>query len=117
MLLTIALSVQLLAPAIAFSPKDAEAKSTVASPNCTRDVTIVAPAVPPQGLHKGKALIDVSVSAAGTVTGTRVAQSSGSPDFDRAATKAAKASTYAPAMKSCKPVAGLYRFILSSEGE
>lgn len=117
MLVSVALSLQLLAPAIAFSPQVSTGQVAAASSNCSRPAMITVPAIPrPPRTHlqKVKAMIDVSVSASGTVTGTKVAQSSGDAGFDRAATKAAQESAYAPAMRNCRPVAGTYRFMLSS---
>ncbi len=118
MLIGIAISLQFLAPAIAFAPGVSTANVTAAASNCWRGVTIASPAIPhpPRTHGKVTTMIDVSVSASGTVTGTKVAKSSGDVEFDRAATKVAKDSAYAPAMRNCRPVAGTFRFMLSSSG-
>lgn len=118
MLVSIAISLQLLAPAIAFAPGVSTANVAASSSNCSRGVTITSPAIPrpPRTHGKVKTIIDVSVSASGMVSGTKVAQSSGDVEFDRAAAKVAQESAYAPAMRNCRPVAGTYRFMLSSSG-
>jgi TonB family protein len=112
MLICIVLSLELLAPAIAFAPVVPAPIVAAASSTCSRPAMITAPAIPPPHLRSGKAVVDVSVSASGTVTGTKVTQSSGDMQFDRAAMKVAQQSAYSPAMRNCRPVAGMYRFIL-----
>lgn len=114
MIATLAISLQLLAPAIAFSPQSGHAQSIAAASNCSREVSVTTPAQPPSGLPQGQAIVNVSVSASGTVTGAKIAKSSGNAAFDAAAVRVAKQSTYAPAIRNCKPVAGTYRFMLST---
>jgi TonB family protein len=116
MLISIALSLQLLAPAIAFSPQATIVQPAAASSSCTRDAMVSYPA-PPQGpLPAGKVSVDVAVSPTGAVTSAKVAHSSGNAALDRAAVKLAKESGYEPAMRNCKPVAGTYLFMFNSSG-
>ncbi len=115
-LVSIALSLQLLVPAVAFAPKPAMVQTAATVSNCSRSATITIPAQPSGPLPSGTARVEVFVSAAGSVTGARVAYSSGSVVLDRAAVKLARESAYAPALRNCKPVAGAYQFILSSGG-
>jgi TonB family protein len=67
-------------------------------------------------LPAGSVTVKVSVSPTGNVTAATVATSSGIAILDRAAVKAAKESGYEPAMRNCKPVAGMYLFKLSTAG-
>jgi TonB family protein len=114
-LLSIALSVQLLAPAIAFAPQPTIVQ-TASSSNCTRSALVAAPAQPPGPLPAGRVTVDVSISPSGAVTGAKIGKSSGNTTLDRAALKMAHESAYEPAMRNCKPVAGKYLFIFTSSG-
>jgi TonB family protein len=116
MLIGLALSLQLLAPAIAFSPQATVVQPAVASSSCTRGAMITYPARPQGQLPAGSVTVKVSVSPTGNVTAATVATSSGIAILDRAAVKAAKESGYEPAMRNCKPVAGMYLFKLSTAG-
>lgn len=115
MLATLALTLQLLAPAIAFAPQTQSTPSRVASEHCTQDVRFVAGPKPPGSLQSGRmALVDVQVSPLGTVLGAKVAKSSGNAGFDRAVIMLAKKNIYAPAVRNCKPVDGTFRFMLET---
>jgi TonB family protein len=116
MLVSIALALQLLAPAIAFSAQPQLAKNTPLSSNCRRDVMVTFPAQPPGPLPSGRASVEVSVAATGVVTSAKIARSSGNAILDRAAVKMAKESAYEPAMRNCKPTAGTYHFMFTSTG-
>jgi TonB family protein len=116
MLITIALSLQMLAPAIAFSPQMHISQVAAAPSKCTQSVMVTFPASTPDSLPAGSATIKVSVSPTGAVTAATISQSSGNATFDRAAITAAKESGYTPAMRNCKPVAGFYLFKLSNPG-
>ncbi len=116
-LISIALSVQLLAPAIAFSPRAVVAQTAPPSSNCSRSVMVAVPARPSGSLPAGQVSVEVTVSAKGAVTGAKIAKSSGNAALDRAGLKIAEDSAYEPAMRDCKPVAGKYLFMFSSAGE
>jgi TonB family protein len=116
MLVSIALSLQVLAPAVAFSPQPKIMKAAAASSSCTRDVEVTYPAPPPGNAPAGRASVMVSVSAAGAVTATKIRQSSGNAAFDRIAVKLAKESGYQPALRNCKPVGGTFLYMFSSTG-
>jgi protein TonB len=58
----------------------------------------------------GTTLVQVDLDSAGSIVGTSVAKSSGTPLLDRAALVAARASTFRPEMKNCAPVGGSYIF-------
>ena len=117
MLISIALLVQLLAPAIAFSPQANIVQTAASSSSCSRPVMVTIPARPPGPLPAGKVTLDVAVSPKGAVTSAKIAKSSGNTALDRAAVKMAEESAYEPAMRDCKPVAGMYLFMFSSAGE
>lgn len=130
LLATIALAFQTLVPVVAFATPTApvapvapiSAKTATsrigpvaAAATCTRPAWVLRPAVPvyppsTRGAAARSAIIAVRLSASGSVVGTKVAKSSGRGDLDAAATTAARASTYSPAVARCKPVAGTYGF-------
>jgi TonB family protein len=115
-LISVALSLQLLTPAIAFSPQATIVQTAASSSNCFRSVMVTIPAQPPGQLPAGKVTVDVSVSPKGDVIGAKVNTSSGNTALDRAAVKLARESEYSPAMRNCKPVAGTYLFMFRSTG-
>jgi TonB family protein len=115
-LLSVALTLQLLAPAVAFSPQQSIVKTTAAASKCSREVSVVFPARPSEPLPAGTTFVNVLVSPSGAVTRATIATSSGNTVLDRAAVKLAKESSYEPAMRNCKPVAGIYHFMFSSAG-
>jgi TonB family protein len=82
--------------------------------NCDHGATVVSPAAPayPKDAPKVKTdvTVRVGVAASGSVTYVTVVKSSGVPAIDTATAQAARASTYKPAMSSCKAVAGYYLF-------
>ncbi len=116
-LMSIALSMQLLAPAIAFAPQATIVQTAASSSNCSRSAMVTISPQPPGPLPAGKVTVDVAVSSKGTVTSAKIAKSSGNAALDRAAMKMAEESAYEPAMRDCKPVAGMYLFMFSSAGE
>lgn len=56
----------------------------------------------------GTSVIRVDLADDGSVVGSYLSVSSGSPLLDQAAIKAAKTMVYAPETQACKPVAGSY---------
>ena len=58
----------------------------------------------------GTSGVQVTLDAQGDVTGTSIAQSSGSTALDAVAMEMAHEATYAPAYAHCKPVAASYLF-------
>jgi protein TonB len=58
----------------------------------------------------GTVQVKVSLSATGSVVGTSVYKSSGNGALDRSALAAARASSYAPEVEDCAPIAGQYIF-------
>jgi len=66
----------------------------------------------PEGVEglPATAQVQVTLDAAGHVTGLQIYQSAGDPRLDRAAVIAARASTYAPALVDCAPAGGTYLF-------
>jgi TonB family protein len=56
------------------------------------------------------ALVRVTIGTNGTVLAASIYTSTGSADLDRAALRAARASTYAPKLVNCRPVTGTYIF-------
>jgi TonB family protein len=116
MFVTIAILLQALAPAVAFSAPVPATGTTVATAACTASASVVDPAEPkvPSGTPKvakpSTAQIAVKISPSGSVLGATVYKSSGRSDLDRATLEAAVASTYAPAKRDCVAVAGSYLF-------
>ncbi len=113
-LLTIALTLNSFAPAIAFASQASNASAIVASTACpssgVRYVRGPAPALPdrlPNGL---KTLVRVQVSPSGAPMSAALYKTSGDPGFDKAVVTAAKKGAYAPEMRNCRPVAGSYLF-------
>lgn len=115
-LISVALSLQLLAPAIAFSAQPHVSARVAVTSDCTQPPSMSYPVPPPAPLPAGVATVSVSVSATGAVTAARIVRSSGNAILDRAALKTAKESGYEPAMQKCKPAAGVYLYKLTSTG-
>jgi TonB family protein len=105
---------QSLAPAIAFSPQKPAAPKTAAAAGCSRDASVVYAAPPEGSLPSGHVSMDVTISPSGKVAGVRVMHSSGNSRLDTGAIAAVKNSTFAPAMRNCKPVEGHYLFSFTS---
>lgn len=106
--LAAALALQLSSPMLV-------ASATCGTPN--EDVRVLVPAQPKLSDAQMKAVhgtetatVNVQVDAGGKVQSASIAHSSGSPVVDQAAVNAAKASSYAPATRNCKSVAGAYLF-------
>ena len=117
MLLTLILTFEMFAPAVAISPAPANTVPVVlaASQSCTEDARFLGGPPPSPGLeHNKSAAVDVLVSADGKVVNAKLAQSSGSAAFDRAVLRLAEENTYAPAVRKCKAVSGIYRFRLQT---
>lgn len=90
-------------PAPACSDPNVEAKTLVAvSPEQSTTDSYVSGNV--------TAMIKVDLDDTGRVTAVSVYQSTGSMELDRAALAAARASSYAPETRDCRPVAGSYLF-------
>jgi TonB family protein len=84
---------------------------------CDHAARVLTPAPPEfpdaaRGKMAGVAVVDVlvKIAADGEVASTKVIKSSGNADIDAATVTAARASTYAPAMKNCKASGGSYVF-------
>jgi TonB family protein len=58
----------------------------------------------------GTTVVKVELDLKGTVTGTSVAQTSGSQTLDLIAVQMARDAEYSPALHDCKPVATAYEF-------
>ncbi|HKU66206.1 MAG TPA: M56 family metallopeptidase [Candidatus Baltobacteraceae bacterium] len=107
---------QSFAPAIAFSSPAPAAHKAATAAVCWRDPYVVY-AAPPQGsLPSGRVSIDATISPAGKVVGARIAHSSGNARLDSGAIAAVKNSSFAPAIRNCKPVQGNYLFLLTTNG-
>ena len=106
---SIAFAIQAAAPVI----------MTTAAPmnRCNHPVAVTQPAAPKGPLPPGRtAFADVQVAASGTVNSVKIATSSGNATFDRVTMDLARRSTYSPEVKNCKPIAAVYKFMLSSRG-
>ncbi len=101
------------APATA-PPPTPTPKPACADPHVEAAVVKISQPVYPEVAREagdvGSVDVQVSLSAAGTITGTSVYKSSGNAALDMAGVHAAEESTYAPEMLDCKPVAGTYLF-------
>ena len=106
-------------PAVATTSGSAGAPSasTVTDPCVDREVSIasgVAPDYPEPArkLNLGSlvVIVHLTVAANGTEKSASIVRSSGNRDVDFATLVAARKSTYAPAMRDCKPVTGVYNF-------
>jgi len=96
-----------IVPTIAANPcaqPDAPAAVTATPPPPEIPVSVRADAT------TGIASIQVRLDAQGAVLGTTVAGSTGNPSLDLIATAMARAATYSPALRACKPVASAYTF-------
>jgi TonB family protein len=60
----------------------------------------------------GTTYVRVDLDATGAIIGTAVAKTSGVPLLDRAAIKAARASSFQPEVRDCTPVGGSYLFVV-----
>jgi periplasmic protein TonB len=58
----------------------------------------------------GTALVKVQLDPSGAVTDTSVSQTSGNSSLDLVAVAMAHDAHYAPALRDCKPIAGIYTF-------
>ncbi len=58
----------------------------------------------------GSAVVNVQLNADGSIGGTSIAKTSGSPTLDGAALAAANASSFRPEVRDCAPVSGSYLF-------
>ncbi len=95
------------------TPRVVSATTSTAGTKCNHPASVVTPAVPaiPTSFHaNGYATALVSLDQNGNVLGVKIAHSSGYAVLDNATRTAALKSTYAPAVKQCKPVAGQYLF-------
>ena len=69
--------------------------------------TIAAP------LHlTGTAFVQVDLDETGTILDATIAKSSGEYLLDQAALQAARASTFQPELRNCKPVPGAYLYVV-----
>ncbi len=122
-LLSIALFLQSFAPAFAFAPASAVGRSSPAAltpssrnMKCNHEVQVVQAPVPKQGpLPGGRVVVNVLVLPSGGVRSTRVAASSGNATLDRVALSLARQATYSPAVRDCKRIAAIYKFMFSSQ--
>jgi protein TonB len=82
------------------------------SPDAPARTISAAPAEAPDGATDLPATADVEVTldAAGGITDVRIYRSTNDPLLDRAAVRAARGSTYAPALVDCRPAGGTYLF-------
>lgn len=97
----------------------ASAASVVSDSSCTfphgytdvKPINPVAPSIPKSDYRAGlSAGALVTVGPDGRAVSAKIVKSSGNAAIDRATVDAAMASTYSPATKACKPVAGMYLF-------
>lgn len=123
LLLPVAFGLLAAAPAVAISAANKDAAQspalmTTSAPlnGCDHDVAILQPRAPSGPLPPGTAWVYVQVAASGAVKGVRIATSSGNAALDRVTMDLARRSTYAPAVRNCRSVAGVYKFMLSSHG-
>lgn len=90
------------------------ASASCTSANGNTEVKVVNPIAPDIPKADVKAAMStevlVTVNAQGTATNAKLVKSSGNDRMDNAVMDAATKSTYSPAMKACKPVAGTYLF-------
>ncbi len=88
--------------------------AATAQTKCDHDATVLTATPPeiPKGTPqvKADATVRVGIAPSGTVTSVTIVKSSGVSALDIATAEAARASTYKPAMASCKAVAGSYLF-------
>lgn len=94
----------------------AQAATTMAAacsiPNREATVTkVVRPEYPAGYGTRRRAVILVSIDAAGALVGSYVFRSSGIPAMDVAAREAARHSKYSPKLVNCAPVPGRYLFV------
>ena len=82
------------------------------APYVPASVTNAMPAESPEEADgaTGQARVKVDLSAAGAVLGVSIYTSTGNPLLDRAAMRAARASTYKAETRDCEPVSGSYLF-------
>ncbi|MBV8246398.1 MAG: TonB family protein [Candidatus Eremiobacteraeota bacterium] len=90
-------------------------RNQCANPNAEATVTNpYQPEYPEQakelGLGPVTVLVEVKLSATGSVTGVSILQSSNNSSIDQEALRAARESTYTAKMENCQPVAGDYSF-------
>jgi len=60
----------------------------------------------------GTTIVEVKLSASGSVAAARVVETSGNKWLDPEALDAARSSTFAPAIHQCEPIAGSYRLAI-----
>lgn len=109
------------APAIARSAFGNTGKGVVLALGCAvrngnpSTVSAVTPDIPRGAGVSGGVDVLVNIAANGKLTKATIMRSSGNKRVDEAVLAAAKASTYAPAHKDCRPVAGMsvFRAILN----
>jgi protein TonB len=106
-------------PAPTSGPATAPPAPTPTPPHCAlphKDATTTRPVEPDypdlarQQGAVGTVQVKVSLSPTGSVVSTSVYKSSGNALLDKAALSAARASSYAPEVEDCAPVAGTYLF-------
>src|SRR5579862_8110427 len=83
----------------------------------TRAVEPDVPEIARQEGAVGVAQIQVSLGPDGAVRSVSIYQSTGNSSLDQAALGAARASSYAPALEECAPVAGTYLFRVEFSGQ
>jgi TonB family protein len=95
----------------------AASPSPAAAGQCDQDAHVVKAAIPSiEGLSQETLMqhltteMQVAVAADGSVKSVSVSKSSGYLDFDMAAVRAAKRTTYAPKLADCRPVDGIATF-------
>jgi len=81
-----------------------------ADPHMINGASVDTPEMAKQQGISGQVEVQVSLDAAGKVTGTSIIKSP-SAMLNSAAIEAAHESTFAPEIADCKPVAGTYKFI------
>lgn len=69
-----------------------------------------------KGIHEAQVAIAVDIAANGRLKRARIMRSSGDGALDASALAAAARSTYLPATRHCKPVAGSYMFTVTFSG-
>jgi TonB family protein len=97
--------------------RDTPTPFTLPSPPCDHDAQVLQQAQPewPDSarnarVHEAQVGIRVEIAPTGRLKKAKIVQSSFIPALDTSALLAAEQSTYEPATKHCKPVAGSYMF-------
>ena len=109
------------AAALVVTSGSAQASSTASSPGCqnqSNSPIVVHRALPSKVeavAPAARAVVVVQLARTGHVRAIALGRSSGSPDFDRAALAAAKASSFAPAAQRCVALDATFRYVVARD--